>query len=116
MGDAGGYVPAVTEPHVYPDAERPDVEMLWAGVWCRAECEVGGRLARSRGWPDEPPTNSSDRQQLHARLADAMEAYADAVAIAGVALPAHFSEVMKVHRSEAGSATSTVDLTQLPGA
>ncbi len=51
-----------------------------------------------------PPTNSHDRQQMHARLADAMEAYAGAIATAGMALPSRFSDEMKLHRSKARDA------------
>ena len=49
-----------------------------------------------------PPTNSHARLQMHARLASAMEAYADGAAVAGLALPDRLWAEMKLHRSRAG--------------
>ena len=43
-----------------------------------------------------------DRQQLHARLAEVMGAYADAAANAGVPIPSAFRMELELHRSRAG--------------
>jgi hypothetical protein len=46
----------------------------------------------------------SERRQFHARLADAMEAYADAAATAGVPIGELFDKEMRHHRSVAEGA------------
>ena len=71
--------------------DDPALSALWDDV---LQVQAEGRA--------RPPTTARNDQAMHARLAEAMEAYATAVATAGVALPAHFSDVMKVHRSRAG--------------
>lgn len=62
----------------------------------RAEGRVARRLANPR-----------ERQQLHARLAEAMEAYADAAATVGIPLSHRFRSEMRDHRSRAGDVRTT---------
>ena len=56
-----------------------------------------GRAARSSIGP-------YDRKQVHARLAEAMEAYADAAAAAGAPISQRFRAEMELHLSRARDA------------
>ena len=72
------------------------IELLFDVNRARAEVRAGRRV---------PPTSSNRHDQEHrrARLADAMEAYADAAATSGVPLPYRYRDEMRLNRSMAGT-------------
>ena len=62
------------------------------------------RRVRAEGRAARSSISPCDRQQLHARLAEAMEAYADAAAAAGVPLSDRFRSEMEAHLSRSRDA------------
>ena len=67
------------------------------------------RQVRAEGRAARSSMSGYDRQQLHARLAEAMEAYAEAAAAAGVPLSDKFRAEMELHLSRARDARTISD-------
>ena len=70
------------------------IELLFNVNRARAGVRAGRRVPTTS-------TNRHDQQQRRARLADAMEAYADAATSAGVPLPYRYRDEMRLNRSMA---------------
>ena len=77
------------------------IALLFDVNQARAEVRAGRRVPTNS-------TNRHDQQHRRGRLAEAMEAYADAAATSGVPLPYRYRDEMRLNRSMAGKARDTL--------
>lgn len=77
------------------------VALLFDVNQARAEVRAGRSVTTSS-------SNRHDQQHRRGRLAEAMEAYADAAATSGVPLPYRYRDEMRLNRSMAGKARDTL--------
>ena len=72
------------------------IELLFNVNRTRAEVRAGRSVPATS-------SNQHDQQRRRGRLADAMQAYADAAASSGVPLPYRYRDEMRLNRSMAGN-------------